>query len=411
VGLRCTADDHFAGFGAQTWGVDARGETIPIWMQEEGVGKDLTTDDPTGIWFVVGRRHSSYMPLPEFLAKRGYVAVAETAHRSTFALCSEQSDVARMELELPVTLDLFYGPDPHDALSRATAHFGRPRVPPAFAFAPWNDAILGSDNVRRVATKLRTVGAPSSVIWTEDWRGGTWSGDNYTLKEEWDVDRTLYPDFEAVAADLHGGGFKWLVYFNSFVEGTARRGPRRLRTGISSRRQTGRRTPSPTPGSSRRRCRSHAAGRRGVAVGKMKAAIALERTAGWGTSANGFRPTPRSPAAPASTSTRATRSSGRPRSGRPSTSPSRPTAWSVCPSCAPARLARRPSPTFSGAGDQRTDFEADDGLPTVVPIGIGVGLGGMSTFGSDIAATRARPTRRRPRSSSSAGRSSAPGRP
>ena len=158
------------------------------------------------------------MPLPEFLARRGYVAVADTVARSTFALCSERSDVARMELELPVTLNLFYGPDPHDALARATAHFGRPRVPPAFAFAPWNDAIFGSDNVRRVADKLRAVGAPSSVIWTEDWRGGTWSGDDYTLKEEWDVDRTLYPDFEQVADDLHAGGFKWLVYFNSFVE-------------------------------------------------------------------------------------------------------------------------------------------------------------------------------------------------
>jgi alpha-glucosidase (family GH31 glycosyl hydrolase) len=37
------------------------------------------------------------------------------------------------------------------------------------------------------------------------------------------------------------------------------------------------------------------------------------------------------------------------------------------------------------AGDQRTDFEPDDGLPTILPIGIGVGLAGVSTFGSDIA--------------------------
>jgi hypothetical protein len=29
-GFGCDADDHFTGFGAQTWGVDARGETIPI---------------------------------------------------------------------------------------------------------------------------------------------------------------------------------------------------------------------------------------------------------------------------------------------------------------------------------------------------------------------------------------------
>ena len=37
------------------------------------------------------------------------------------------------------------------------------------------------------------------------------------------------------------------------------------------------------------------------------------------------------------------------------------------------------------AGDQRTDFEPDDGLPTVLPIGIGLGVVGISTFGHDIA--------------------------
>ncbi|MFT3764416.1 MAG: glycoside hydrolase family 31 protein [Minicystis sp.] len=36
------------------------------------------------------------------------------------------------------------------------------------------------------------------------------------------------------------------------------------------------------------------------------------------------------------------------------------------------------------AGDQRTSFAVDDGLPTVLPIGIGLGLVGISTFGHDI---------------------------
>ena len=37
------------------------------------------------------------------------------------------------------------------------------------------------------------------------------------------------------------------------------------------------------------------------------------------------------------------------------------------------------------AGDQRTDFQPDDGLPTILPIGIGLGLVGVSTYGHDIA--------------------------
>jgi alpha-glucosidase len=385
-GFGCTPDDHFAGFGAQTWGVDARGETIPIWVQEEGVGKDLTTDDPTGAWFLVGRRHSAYMPLPEFLAKRGYVAVAGTVARSTFALCSERSDVARMELELPVTVNLFYGPDPHDALSRATAHFGRPRVPPAFAFAPWNDAIFGSANVLRVAGKLREVGAPSSVIWTEDWRGATWNGDSYTLKEEWDVDRTLYPDFESVADNLHASGFKWLVYFNSFVEQDSAAWPETAPNGYLIRQADG--TPYTfqdakfQPASMVDLSQPAAVA---WAVGKMQAAIALGAD-GWMGDFGEWLPTD------------AVLTGG---SGLDEHD-DYPRLWQVAQRQAlDAAIAadgvERLSFVRSGwlgtpqladvfwAGDQRTDFEVDDGLPTVLPIGIGVGLAGVSTFGSDVA--------------------------
>ena len=394
-GFGCTADDHFAGFGAQTWGVDARKETIPIWVQEEGIGKDLSTDDPTGAWFLVGRRHSAYMPVPEFLARRGYVAVADTAHRSTFALCSERSDVARMELELPVTVNLFYGPDPHAALSRATAHYGRPRVPPAFAFAPWNDAIFGSANVERVAAKLRAVGAPSSVIWTEDWRGGYWNDSCtipgsgtpcYTLKEEWDVDRTLYPDFEDVAAQLHAEGFKWLVYFNSFVEADSAAWPETAPNGYLVEQPDG----GPYTFMDGRFAAASMVDLTSPpavawAVGKMSAAIALGAD-GWMGDFGEWLPTD------------ATLAGGTGLDEHAGYSLLWQTAQRQALDQAIAAdgverlsfvrsgaLGTAPLADVFWAGDQRTDFEVDDGLPTIIPIGTGVGLSGVSTFGSDVA--------------------------
>ncbi len=385
-GFRCTPDDHFTGFGAQTWGVDARKETIPIWVQEEGVGKDLSTDDFTGPWFLQGRRHSAYMPLPEFLSRRGFIVVADTPHRSTFALCSESDTVARMELELPVTLNLFYGPTPHDAITRSTHHFGRPRVPPAFTFAPWNDAIFGSASVRAVASALRAAGAPSSVIWTEDWRGGSFQGDNYTLDEQWDVNRTLYPDFEQVASDLHGEGFKWLVYFNSFVQTDSAAWPETQPNGYLIRNADG--TPytfqdAKFVSASMVDLSQPAAV--AWAVGRMSAAIALGAD-GWMGDYGEWLPTD------------ATLTGG---SGLDLHN-DYPVMWQQAQRQAldkaiAADGVERLSFVRSGwlgtaqeadvfwAGDQRTDFEIDDGLPTIIPIGVGVGLAGVSTFGSDIA--------------------------
>jgi len=385
-GFACDADDQFIGFGAQTWGVDARKETIPIWLQEEGIGKDLQTDDPIGVWFLVGRRHSAYMPLPEFLSRRGYAIVADTVHRSTFALCSEQDSVARMELELPVTVNLFYGPAPHDAIGRMTQHFGRPRVPPAFAFAPWNDAILGSANVRAVAAALRQAGAPSSVIWTEDWRGGSFQADNYTLDEEWDVDRALYPDFEQVAADLHAEGFKWLVYFNSFVESDSAAWPETQPNGYLIRQSDG--TPytfldAKQIGASMVDLSEPAAF--DWAVGKMAAAISLGAD-GWMGDFGEWLPTDAILTGGSGLDLHSTY----------------PVLWQEAQRKAlddaiaadgierlsfvrSGWLGTPPLADVFWAGDQRTDFEVDDGMPTVVPIGVGVGLSGVSTFGSDIA--------------------------
>jgi alpha-glucosidase (family GH31 glycosyl hydrolase) len=385
-GFRCNADDHFTGFGAQTWGVDARKETIPIWLQEEGVGKDLTTDDFTGAWFLQGRRHSAYMPLPEFLSRRGFIVVADTPHRSTFALCSESDTVARMELELPVTVNLFYGPTPHDAITRATNHFGRPRVPPAFAFAPWNDAIFGSDNVLSVASALRDAGAPSSVIWTEDWRGGSFNGNDYTLDEEWDVDTALYPNFPQVATQLHAEGFKWLVYFNSFVQGDSAAWPETAPNGYLIRQSDG--TPytfidAKFVAASMVDLSQPAAVT--WAVGKMSAAISLGAD-GWMGDYSEWLPTD------------ATLSGG---TGLDLHS-SYPVLWQqaqrqALDTAIAADGVERLSFVRTGwfgtpqladvfwAGDQRTDFEVDDGLPTIIPIGTGVGLAGVSTFGSDIA--------------------------
>ncbi|NUO54145.1 MAG: hypothetical protein HOV80_35305, partial [Polyangiaceae bacterium] len=174
-GFACDAEDHFAGFGAQAFDADHRGQTVPAFVTEGGIGRS-EVDDFAGAWFLQGQRHSSHAPIPEYLSRRGYVLVAETLRRTSFALCSERETAARIEIDLPATVHIFDGPSPAEAIGRASGTFGRPRMPPLVAFAPWLDAVFGSENVRRVAQKLRDESIPSSVIWTEDWRGGDWDG-------------------------------------------------------------------------------------------------------------------------------------------------------------------------------------------------------------------------------------------
>jgi alpha-glucosidase (family GH31 glycosyl hydrolase) len=388
-GFRCRPEDRFLGFGWQSWGTAARGESIPTWVSEPGIGKDLTTDDPTGAWYLLGRRHSSHMPMPEFLTRRGAMVVVENEGRNVFAMCSENERVGRMQLELPAKVHVFYGPSPSAALARKTAHFGRPRQAPPDAFAPWNDAIFGSAEVRRVAKLLRDRKIPSSVIWTEDWRGGEPNPlvpDGYRLREEWDVDRTLYPDFEQVARELHEQGFKWHVYFAPFVVKDTRVWNDALAQGVLIQRQDG--SPYIFPGptfhdTSMLDLTNPKA--RAWAVAKMQAALALGADGFMGDYGEWLP-----------TDARLFAGSARAVHNR------YPVLWQevqreAMDTMPDAATAGRLSFVRAGwfgtpqladvfwAGDQSTDFKLDDGLPTIIPIGLGLGLSGVSTYGHDIA--------------------------
>ncbi len=383
-GFLCDERDHFMGFGAQSFDVDHRGQTIPTFVQEQGIGK-TESDDYDGAWFLEGRKHASQIPIAEYLSRRGYALVAETPRRSIFALCSESAEAARIEVDLPAKIHVFDGPSPSKALERASLSFGRPRMPPRVAFAPWNDAVGGSKAVRAVAAALRDAKVPSSVIWSEDWRGGELKASgNYTLKEEWEVDTTLYPDFPQLANDLHDSGFDFHVYFNSFVyEGSKAwtetqpkgylvknadgsdyvfLGAKFTNTGLLD-------LDNPDA--------------RAWAVDKMRKAIALGAD-GWMNDYAEWLPT----------------------DGKTAAGPSLerhneyPVLWQQTAREAIdgvndgherlffSRSGWLGSPALADvvwAGDQRTDMERDDGLPTVLPIGIGCGIVGLSTFGHDIA--------------------------
>ena len=382
-GIRCDAEDHFAGFGAQTWDVDHRGQTVFSWVQEEGIGKS-DNDEYTGAWYLQGRRHSSHAPLPEFLARRGYVLAVHTERRATFALCSESPETARLEFELGAKVSLFDGPSPAEALKRAGAELGRPRMPPRVSFAPWLDAIRGSAEVRRVATKLRAEKIPSSVLWTEDWRGAKETSNGYSLEEEWAVDTSLYPDFAELANDLHASGFGFYVYFNPFIYKGSKAYAEAQPAGHLVKREDG--TDYLFPGakfSDTGLLDVFEPKARAWAVGKMRDAIALGAD-GWMHDFAEWLPTDAKTAA----------GSGADTHNR------YPVAWQEIAREAVdgvkdgiervffVRSGWLGTPALTDvfwAGDQRTSMDVDDGLPTILPIGIGLGIVGISTYGHDIA--------------------------
>ena len=387
IAARCGPDEHFLGLGGQSFDVDHRGQTVPLWVQEDGIGKDpISDDDYSGGWFLRGRRHSTHSPMPMLLSSGGYALAVDTDARAVFALCSKADDVARYEAWQPdLELHLFAAPDPRDAIDKLTAWVGRPDLPPTAVFAPWMDAIFGSANVRRVAAKARTEGVAASVIWTEDWRGGGDTGTGYALEEDWHYDPVLYPDFTQLSNDLHAAGFDFLTYNNTFVDATADVFDEATTGGYTIHDDTG--APYIFTGV-KFNDTSMIDLTSGAAVDWVKRVYREGLAAGadgWMADYGEWLPTDATLASGEDALAVHNRyprdwarlnhelAAERAAAGKPFLYFMR-SAW----------LGSQPLVQVFWPGDQQTDFSPGDGFPSVIPMAIGLGLTGFPYFGSDI---------------------------
>jgi alpha-glucosidase len=394
----CAEDEHFAGLGGQSFDVDHRGQTVPLWVQEDGIGKEpLPDQDYTGIWFLSGRRHSTHTPMPMLLSSRGYAMAVDTDARTIFALCSEADDVTRVEVWAPVLdLRLFVGPgagagagapELRAALGSMIDWVGRPERPPLFAFAPWLDAVGGEENVQRVADRLRAEGIAASAVWTEDWRGGGVNSTGFALEEDWRVDRALYPDLEGLAAELEDLGFAFLSYQNSFVDQAADVFDEAVAGGYLIEDADGdpylfegvRFEPTGLLDLTNQAAVTWAQDvfREGIAMGvdgwmaDFAEWLPTDAVLGGGTDALGYHNRYPVDWARLNRDLIAAESE---RDGVPRLFFVR-AAW----------LGSQPLVSVVWAGDQQTDFSPGDGYPSVIPIGIGLGVTGFPYFGHDIA--------------------------
>jgi alpha-glucosidase (family GH31 glycosyl hydrolase) len=381
------AGEHLVGLGGQSFDVDHRGERVPLWVQEDGIGKYPDADDQyMGVWFLTGRKHSTHTPMPMLVSSRKYALAVDTDGRAIFDLASTHDDTAIFEVwDRRLDLHLWFGDTARDAFGEMIAWVGKPARPPKTIFAPWVDALFGSANVRRVAQALRASGVASSVIWTEDWRGGGDGAFGYALKENWRVDRSLYPDFEQVAADLRGMGFAWHTYHNTFIDSTAdiygeavaggypirnADGTTFIFTGVKFNDSTllDLTNPAAVTWAKSVMTEARTLGSDGwmadfaewfpvdatLASGEDPLLVHNRYTVDWAKmNEEMFASTP---------------------AGRPAPIYFMRSAW----------LHSQPHVMVMWAGDQQTDWSEGDGFPSVVPIGLGMGLVGLPYFGHDI---------------------------
>ncbi len=214
IPLTCDAESTFAGFGAQYDDTDQRGDAFALWVEEQGIGR--TTGYP-----ISGSAHTTYYPMPWWLDWRGFGVLVDTTARTLVDLCKRDPNVAWVEVEDGAAVDLLvlHGPRPRDVIRELGNEVGRPSRPPDWAFSPWIAIQHGREEVLAEADALTRAQIPFSALWVQDWVGGrTLIGDVYDLNYRWVADPGLYPDLpELVRLIRTRYGARFLTYANPFV--------------------------------------------------------------------------------------------------------------------------------------------------------------------------------------------------
>jgi alpha-glucosidase len=214
--IRCDEGGSFHGFGEQYNATDQRGESFSVFVSEQGIRRDGSS------YVYTGDEHTTYFPMPYYLDARGFGVLVLTDSRTVVDLCASDPSVAWLEVVSgePLELLIFHGPTPLDVIRQLGGTVGRPALPPSWAFdGVWVGAQGGRDEVLTTAAALEAAGIEASALWVQDWTGHRQNIDGgYGVQYRWAADPELYPDLPGMIAELHEGGLRFLSYVNPFVD-------------------------------------------------------------------------------------------------------------------------------------------------------------------------------------------------
>lgn len=211
----CSVHGDFMGFGEQYSFLSMKGRRVPIWSEENGLGRAEAPVPPLGTLF------SSYYPMPYFLDPRtGMGFVSDSSAYQVFSMCEDGANTWSVEVwdRRPFALYVLRGPQPIDVVTQLTTITGRSAPLPDWGYDLWLSAQGGTDRVRSILGLADAAGIDYSAVWVQDWVGiREFTPGNYGVKYRWALDPQAYPGFVTLIADLHADGKKFLGYFNPFI--------------------------------------------------------------------------------------------------------------------------------------------------------------------------------------------------
>ncbi len=217
--LRCGRGEAVYGCGEQFSRLNLRGERVPIWCGEQGIGRgrDLITILADIGYGAGGDAFSTYFAQPTFVSSGRWFFHADTTAYCEFDFTRKDS----FELyfwELPERCVIGVDDNMPGVLRQLSGLMGRQPALPSWAYdGVWLGVQGGRDVVAKKLAGAQKAGVPVAAVWAQDWEGRRVTSFGKQLMWNWRYDETLYPDLPGYIRELNAKGIRFLGYINPFL--------------------------------------------------------------------------------------------------------------------------------------------------------------------------------------------------
>lgn len=217
--LPATAGESVFGCGEQYSRLDLKGSRVPLWSEEQGVGRghDLITL-LADLWGGAGGNwHTTYFGQPSFVtSERAWVHVDTTAY-CVFDFKRPKTTILSC-WAIPDEITLGFAADAPSAVGALSAVVGRQPALPSWTWeGAWLGVQGGSDDIAGKLSAAKAAGVKVGALWVQDWCGKRVTSFGKQLQWNWSFDRSLYPKLPDDIASLRREGIRFLGYINPFL--------------------------------------------------------------------------------------------------------------------------------------------------------------------------------------------------
>lgn len=218
--LAAEEDEKVYGCGEQFSYFNLRGKNFPLWTSEQGVGRnknDYITFRAESEQRKGGDYYTTYYPQPTFISTRKYYC--HVADSSYMDFDFSNKDYHELQIwSVPEKL-IFEAADHYvDVVGKLSGLLGRqPELPEWVYNGVWMGVQGGTEIALNKLENALEKGVKIAGVWTQDWSGRRLTSFGKRVMWNWRWNPELYPDLDKAIGRLNERGIKYLGYINPYL--------------------------------------------------------------------------------------------------------------------------------------------------------------------------------------------------